>query len=233
MEYPKSQVCKSCDNCNEKSKAFSVLSEDELRILNKDRFEVVFEPGQMVMKQGAPATHFVSLTQGMAKLYLEGFDKKKIILEILKPWKLFGGPGIFTDMRYHYSVSTISESAACFIPVENVKQLIRSNPTFAETMIVHSSMNGSRNFERLLSLTQKQMPGRLADVLLYLSQDVHLSMRFNLSITRQEIGELSNMTKESATRILKDFENEGIIRIDGKEIEVLRLDTLREISIRG
>jgi CRP/FNR family transcriptional regulator len=233
MEYPKSQVCKSCDNCNEKSKTFSVLTDAELLILNKDRFEVVFEPGQMVLKQGAPATHFVSLTMGMAKLYLEGFDKKKIILEIVKPWKLFGGPGIFTDMRYHYSVSSLTETAACFIPVENVKQLIRSNPAFAESMIVHSSMNGSRNFERLLSLTQKQMPGRLADVLLYLSQDVHQTQKFNLSITRQEIGELSNMTKESATRILKDFENEGIIRLEGKEIEVLRIDTLREISIRG
>jgi CRP/FNR family transcriptional regulator len=233
MEYPKSQVCKSCDNCNEKSKTFSVLTDAELLILNRDRFEVVFEPGQMVLKQGAPATHFVSLTMGMAKLYLEGFDKKKIILEIVKPWKLFGGPGIFTDMRYHYSVSSLTETAACFIPVENVKQLIRSNPAFAESMIVHSSMNGSRNFERLLSLTQKQMPGRLADVLLYLSQDVHQTQKFNLSITRQEIGELSNMTKESATRILKDFENEGIIRLEGKEIEVLRIDTLREISIRG
>jgi len=226
-------VCKSCDNCNEKSKTFSVLTDAELLILNRDRFEVVFEPGQMVLKQGAPATHFVSLTMGMAKLYLEGFDKKKIILEIVKPWKLFGGPGIFTDMRYHYSVSSLTETAACFIPVENVKQLIRSNPAFAESMIVHSSMNGSRNFERLLSLTQKQMPGRLADVLLYLSQDVHQTQKFNLSITRQEIGELSNMTKESATRILKDFENEGIIRLEGKEIEVLRIDTLREISIRG
>lgn len=114
MDYPKSQACKTCDNCNEKSHIFSLLSQEELLVLNRDRFEVMFEPGQVIIKQGAPATHFVSLTMGMAKLYLEGFDRKKLILEIVKPWKLFGGPGVFTDMRYHYSISALTETASCF-----------------------------------------------------------------------------------------------------------------------
>ncbi len=233
MDYPKSQACKTCDNCNEKSHIFSLLSQEELLVLNKDRFEVMFEPGQVIIKQGAPATHFVSLTMGMAKLYLEGFDRKKLILEIVKPWKLFGGPGVFTDMRYHYSISALTETASCFIPAENVKHLIRTNHAFAEAMIVHGSINGSKNFERLLSLTQKQMPGRLADVILYLANEVYQSNSFSLSITRQEIGELSNMTKESATRILKDLENEQIIKIDGKGIEILKLEALKDISLRG
>ncbi|MBS4058657.1 MAG: Crp/Fnr family transcriptional regulator [Bacteroidetes bacterium] len=212
---------------------FSLLSKEELVLLNKDRFEVTFHPGETIIKQGTSANHFVSLTSGMAKLFLEGLDRKNLILEIVKPWKLFGGPGIFTDLRYHYSVTAISETSACFIAIDNVKKLIKSNPAFTESLLIHCSLNNSRNFERLLSLTHKQMPGRLADVLLYLSKDVYRSMAFNLSITRQEIGDLSNMTKESATRIMKDFENEGIISIDGKIIEILKLDTLKEISLRG
>lgn len=77
------------------------------------------------------------------------------------------------------------------------------------------------------------MPGRLADVILYLANEVYQSNSFSLSITRQEIGELSNMTKESATRILKDLENEQIIKIDGKGIEILKLEALKDISLRG
>lgn len=233
MEYKKSEICKTCDNCNERSPMFSLLSKEELVLLNKDRFEVTFHPGETIIKQGTSANHFVSLTSGLAKLFLEGLDRKNLILEIIKPWKLFGGPGIFTDLRYHYSVAAISETSACFIAIDNVKKLIKSNPAFTESLLIHCSMNNSRNFERLLSLTHKQMPGRLADVLLYLSKDVYRSLAFNLSITRQEIGDLSNMTKESATRIMKDFENEGIISIDGKIIEILKLDTLKDISLKG
>jgi len=201
--------------------------------MNENRFEVVFNTGEMMIKQGTSATHLVMITKGLAKMYLEGFDKKNLILELLMPWKLFGGPGLFTDYRYHYSVSAVVETSACFISIDNVRKVIRMNADFSESLIKHCSLNGSNNFTRLVSLTQKQMPGRLADVLLNLSNDIYRSNTFHLALTRQEIGDMSNMTKESATRIMKEFEHEGIIRMDGKTIELLRPDRLRDISLHG
>ncbi|MDV7401897.1 cyclic nucleotide-binding domain-containing protein, partial [Arthrospira platensis SPKY1] len=101
------------------------------------RFEVNFDAGENIVKQGTTASHMISLTDGMAKLFLEGIDKKNLILDIISPWRLFGGPGLFTDMRYHYSVTAITDCSACFIPAENVRQVIRSNPDFAEGIIKH------------------------------------------------------------------------------------------------
>lgn len=202
-------------------------------MVNADRFEVNFDAGENIVKQGTTASHMISLTDGMAKLFLEGIDKKNLILDIISPWRLFGGPGLFTDMRYHYSVTAITDCSACFIPAENVRQVIRSNPDFAEGIIKHCNKNSATNFERLISLTQKQMPGRLADTLLYLSQKVFNSLSFTLTLTRLEIGEMSNMTKESTTRILKEFEAENIISVNGKSIEIIDLNRLKEISFRG
>lgn len=202
-------------------------------MVNADRFEVNFDAGENIVKQGTTASHMISLTDGMAKLFLEGIDKKNLILDIISPWRLFGGPGLFTDMRYHYSVTAITDCSACFIPAENVRQIIRSNPDFAEGIIKHCNKNSATNFERLISLTQKQMPGRLADTLLYLSQKVFSSLSFTLTLTRLEIGEMSNMTKESTTRILKEFEAENIISVNGKSIEIIDLNRLKEISFRG
>jgi CRP/FNR family transcriptional regulator, polysaccharide utilization system transcription regulator len=233
MQYKRSAQCKACETCNQKSPLFNVLSTSELEILNYDRFEVVFNPGENIIKQGTSASHMVSLTSGMAKIYLEGIDRKNIILDLIRPWRIFGSPGIFTDMRYHYSVASLTETSACFIPVENFKKIFRMNPDFAEGLIKLWSQITAKNYERLISLTQKQMPGRIADVLLYLGNNVYAADIFTLNITRQEIGDYSNMTKESATRILKDFENEGIIRIEGKTIEILKKETLRDISLRG
>jgi CRP/FNR family transcriptional regulator len=210
-----------------------LLNEEELKIMNTNRFEVVFNTGEMIVKQGTSASHLVMITRGMAKLYLEGFDKKNLILELVTPWKLFGGPGLFTDYRYHYSVSAVEETSACFISIENLRKVIRVNPDFAEGLLRHCSQNGSSNFMRLISLTQKQMPGRLADVLLSLAADIYKSDSFQLSLTRQEIGDMSNMTKESATRIMKEFEHEGIIKIEGKHIELLKPDKLKDISLHG
>lgn len=229
----KMEHCNTCENCNIRSPLFNLLSEEELKIINTGRFEVVFNAGENIIKQGTSASHLIVLTRGMAKLYLEGLDKKNLILKLMPPWKMFGAPGLFSDVRYQYSVTALVESSACFIPSENVRKIIRSNPDFAEGLLKHCNNNNANNYERLVSLTQKQMHGRLADVLLYLSKEIHHSTAFNLCITRQEIGDMSNMTKESATRILKEFENEGIIKIETKTIEILKMDNLKEIALHG
>ena len=41
------------------------------------------------------------------------------------------------------------------------------------------------------------------------------------------------MTKESVTRILKEFESEGMLKLNGKSVEILKMDSLKEISVRG
>jgi CRP/FNR family transcriptional regulator len=209
------------------------LSQEELKIANANRFEVVFNAGENIVKQGTSASHMIIITSGMAKMYLEGYDRKNLLLEIIIPWKLFGGPGLFTDYRYHYSVAALTETSACFISIENIRKVMRTNPDFAEALLKHCSLNSVLNFERLISLTQKQMHGRLADVLIYLSEKIYNSRIFDLTITRQEIGEMSNMTKESATRILKEFEQAEIIKLETKHIELTNYEKLQQLSLKG
>lgn len=233
MQNVKSENCINCETCNERSPLFSLLNKEELAIMNSGRFEVQFDAGETIVKQGTSATHMMVLTSGMAKLFLQGLDRRNLILDIILPWKLFGGPGLFTDMRYHYTVTALEKTHVCFVSAENARKVIRLNPDFAESILRHCNRNGAANFDRLISLTQKQMPGRLADALLYLYNEIFRTTKFVLPLSRLELGEMSNMTKESVTRILKDFENEGIIALDNKSIQILKLETLKDISLRG
>jgi CRP/FNR family transcriptional regulator, polysaccharide utilization system transcription regulator len=231
--FHRSSNCRSCDVCNKKSSLFQSLSEEEIKILNENRYEVSFKEGENIVKQGTASTHLVMLTTGMAKMYIEGVDNRYLILELVKPWKLIGGPGIYVDNRYHYSVTAIENSTACFIETANLKKVVRQNPDFAEAMISHCSFNGSKNFERLVNIVQKQMHGRIADVLLYLHREVYESHKFELSISRQDIGDLSGLSKDSAIRILKELEHEGIISIDGRKVDILKEEMLQMISFKG
>ena len=231
--FNKSVNCTSCDLCNKKSSIFRMLNEEEEEILKTNRYEVVFKAGETIIKQGTAASHLIMLTSGIAKLYIEGLDSKNLILELVRPWKLFGGPSIYNDNRHHYSVTAIEPTSACFIDSQQIKTLIRINPNFAEAFISNYSSNSIKTLDRMFSLTQKQMHGRIADVLLYLSKEVFNSSDFELSLSRQDIGELSGMTKDSAIRILKEFENEHIIRLEGKKVSISNNLVLEEISMKG
>jgi CRP/FNR family transcriptional regulator, polysaccharide utilization system transcription regulator len=232
-QFHKSSNCISCEVCNKKSPLFHLLSGAELDIINENRYEVKFKGGENILKQGTPSSHLVMITSGMAKLFIEGIDNKNLIIELVRPWKIFGVPGIYFDNRYHYSVTAIEPSTACFIDVSNFKKVVRTNPDFAEAFISLCSLNNIKFFDRFMSIAQKQMHGRIADVLLYLKDEVYNSLSFEIAITRQDIGELSGLSKDSAIRILKEFEHEGIIRMVGKKMEIQKEELLTEISQKG
>ncbi|MEI7664029.1 MAG: helix-turn-helix domain-containing protein, partial [Bacteroidota bacterium] len=86
---------------------------------------------------------------------------------------------------------------------------------------------------RLIFLTQKQMPGRMADALLYLHDEIFEQPRFPMILSRSELSELSAMSRESAVKLLRDFQKEGLIRISDHEMEILDVESLRKISHIG
>jgi len=232
-QFHKSVFCINCYKCNERISLFTELENEDLEIINDNRFEVHFKVGENIIKQGTVASNLVYLTTGMAKQYIEGYDQRNLILEILKPWTVFGGTGIYVDMRYHYSISALEDSTACFIDTANVKKLIRKNPDFTERFMNYCGTCNTNTFARFVSITQKQMHGRIADVLIYLAETIYNSLTFDITLSRQDISEFSGMSKDSAIRILKEFENEGIIQATGKNISINKIDLLKEISIKG
>lgn len=58
------------------STAFNFLSDEELNLLENNRTEVVYKPGEIIFKQGSASTHVVLFISGLAKIYLEGYNKK-------------------------------------------------------------------------------------------------------------------------------------------------------------
>jgi CRP/FNR family transcriptional regulator, polysaccharide utilization system transcription regulator len=222
----------SCIDCNCKGSIFKALSETEIELINQNRYEVSFKAGEMMFKQGTPSPHFLCLTSGLAKLYIEGYGKN-LILALVKPVEYILGPGIYVDNRHHYSASAVEDSTACLVDVNTFKNMVRANPDFADEFIRRISTMTIFNFDQVVSLTQKQMHGRIADVLFYLSDSIYCSNPFEMTISRQDLADLSGMSKESAIRILKEFKDEGILTTKGNTVHILNPQQLKQISQTG
>jgi CRP/FNR family transcriptional regulator, polysaccharide utilization system transcription regulator len=203
-----------------------------LELINNSRYEVSFKAGEMMFKQGTPSPYFLCLTTGMAKLYIEGYGKN-LILSLVKPVEYIFGPGIYVDNRHHYSASAVEDSTACLVDVNTFKQIMRSNPDFADEFVRRISLMTIFNFDQFISLTQKQMNGRIADALFYLSDKIYGSNPFEMNISRQDLADLSGMSKESAIRILKKFKDEGILSVNGNILHILNPQQLKKISETG
>ena len=75
------------------------------------------------------------------------------------------------------------------------------------------------------------MAGRLADSLLYLSNDVFKNQDFEIPSSTRELAELSGMTRDNVVRVLKNFRNSGIIDKTGDLINIIDYKALKDISI--
>ena len=227
------RLVNSCENCMVSWKNFKNLSKSEIRLINENRYEATFKPGEVILKQGSPATSAVFLAKGMAKIYIEGLDGRNFILGIASPSRLIIGPGVHINSRHSYSVSALTVVQACFITFEIINLLIKQNSAFASGMIEDLSIKSYALHNKLVSLTQKKMPGRLAEAILFFADEVYKADVFDMILSRQELGELTNMAKESVVRILKELETSGLIKSDCSKIQILDREKLKMISERG
>jgi CRP/FNR family transcriptional regulator len=224
--------CLDCRKCFRKNELFRLLKDEELELVNENRMEVHFKQGEVIFKQGSPMTHMVILNEGMAKSYIEGLRDKNLILNIVRPFEINCGPGMYVDNRHHCSLMAISETDACFIDANAFKKVVRLNTKFAEEFIKYLSARTIDSFQRFITITQKNMEGRIADALLYLHKNVYENGSIK-HLSKQDIADFTAMTRESAIRVMKEFKDEGLIDERDKEILLLNESTLNKYAELG
>jgi len=165
-------------------------------------------------------------------LYIEGLNNKYFILYLLKPPAYIGLLSFFESPVYFYSVSALEDSEVCFIELDLVKKLYVGNHDLLLKLNKAFGKSVSNIMKKIISLNQKQIRGRTAENLIYLA-DINNSYKFQLGVSRKEIGEMAAISEENTVRLLSEFSKEKIISLKGKEIEILDMPLLRKICEVG
>lgn len=215
------------------SSCFDLLTAEELALVEGNQVIPNYRKGEIICKQGSQASNIIVIQEGLVKAYLEG-NPKNLILTIMPSGQLIGLPSIFEGNNvFLYSVSTYVDSKVKMINIDVIKQLINSNAAFASRIINVLNESTAQSYGRFFSLLQKQLHGRMADILLCLSQRIFKAQSFNLPLSRTDLGELTGMSTESVIRIFKDFKENSLIHVKGKTIELLDIPKLEMISAKG
>lgn len=222
-----------CLTCVRKSAMFKMLSLKELQLIKDNRINIHYKAGEIIQKQGTFMSHAISVNSGLVKIYLEDEGHSYTILRIVPPTNFIGGPGIYYDQYYHFTVSALKDSSICLIDLTVFKNILDHNKAFAAEFMSDFSKNVLSTYNRLIKLTQNHLPGRMAYALLYLFEEVYESNKDIISISKQDLADLSAISRESSAKILRDFQHEGIIRFTNKEVELLKPEMLRKIRSLG
>jgi CRP/FNR family transcriptional regulator, polysaccharide utilization system transcription regulator len=227
------EIHNTCLACKKSSDIFNVLRPFEIEKIDCHKASVQYKPGEIIFKQGAPANFFVCVTSGLVKLYIEHQNSRNLIIGLTRPINYIFEPGPFVDLHHHVTAVACEETTACLIDAKVMKELISTNTEFANEFIKKISFQAVRLFDRISSSTQKHVYGRVADTLLYLHPGIYSENPFELSLSRQDLADLSGMTKESLIRVMKKFKEENILLLEGNHIEIMNHQKLEVIARKG
>lgn len=222
-----------CSVFNSELSWYNFLTEDEKLLIEEHSVSIIFKKGETVCKRGAFASHIYFLEEGLVKVFLEEKNKNLILMLAIKN-NLLGMAAIFEgNNKLPYSVSAYTDSKVKMIDINIFKQLLKLNPEFSYHIINLLNEKTAQIYGRFFSLTQKQLHGRLADILLCLSNRIFKSKSFELPLSRADLGDLTGMSTESVIRMMKEFKDDGLIDMHCKSIELLDYARLERISEFG
>ena len=212
---------------------YELLTDEEKLLIDEHSVSINFKKGETVCKRGAFASHIYFLEEGLVKVYLEERNKN-LILTLFTKNNLLGMSSLYEgNNKLSYSVSTYTDSRVRMIDIQIFRQLLKQNSEFSYRVINLLNEKTSQIYGRFFSLTQKQLHGRLADILLCLANRIFKSSKFELPLSRADLGDLTGMSTESVIRMMKEFKDDGLIDMHCKSIELLDIARLERISDFG
>jgi len=221
-----------CKYCSFHKEIAEILDDNSFEQLSVNHAIVSFVKGDSIIKQGALSTNVVFLRKGLVKIHIAGPSREQIVRLVKAPTYL-GLPTTLGDKINQYSVSAVSDVEVCFIDIHTFQDLLQKNPTFAYQIILQLCQNDIESYQRCASRAQKQSRGNLADVLLELSDNIFESDSFTFPVSQTELGCLIDSSRESISRFLGEFDKDGIISLNGKQITILNKKMLQLISTNG
>jgi len=229
-------TCKFTNTCtifNKKLSLFDELTEEEQKLIEENTVTVTYKKGETICKQGSFSSNIMHIKEGLAKVYLEN-DTNNLILKIAPKNSLIGMPSIYEGNNICvYSVATYVESIVNLIDIKVFQQILQTNAKFAFRALNITNENIIQIYGRFFCLSNKQLHGRIADILLCLKDRVYKNDSFDFAFSRSELAELTNMSTESVIRVMKNFKDDGLILQKDKTIEILNSEMLNKISSFG
>lgn len=223
----------NCKTCKKSSLCFQYLYPDDLEFINSKKTQIMYLKGETIFKQGAFAPHVLYVVDGLARVFLQTDSTKQINLHVAKAGDFIGFSSVFGNNVYNYSSVALKDSTICMIDKTALKQLLMKNADFAIRITSRNYQNESRYLDIIQNISTKQMRGKLASALLYLSSDEFLKEDIFQYLTRHDIADFASITIESTVKFLKEFEKEGVLGLNGKDIKIIDKIQLVEIGRRG
>lgn len=192
--------------------------------------------GERVYSKGERADTIFLVMSGKVKTTIDGLGGRGLIVKMSGPLDTVGHRAALAGEKHTTTAQAVENTTLLAIPRAEALTALRENFALNAFVIKTLARELRSCRDRTVTLTQKQVRGRLAESLLALREKYGYAggtKRLNVMMTREDMAALSNMTTANAIRTLAAFAAEGMVTVSGREITIVDEDGLEKTSRMG
>ena len=200
---------------------FSELNDDAITSLGRLAARRKYPKDTVVFFENEEGDSLFMILDGRIKVTILGDDGREIILTMLGEGDLFGEMALLDNEPRSATAIAVEESELLLLHRNDFQTTLMDNPAISAALIKVLSAR-LRRANHQISTLALDVYGRVARVILDMAReegrrlkDGRIAFR---RATHQEIANRIGTTRETVTRMLKDLERQGLVKIEGREI---------------
>jgi len=201
---------------------FSELSDEAITSLSRLAARRRYPRDTVVFFENEEGDCLFMILEGRIKVTILGDDGREIILTMLGPGDLFGEMALLDNEPRSATAIAVEESELLLLQRSDFQAVVGENPGISVALIKVLTARLRRANHQIQTLALLDVYGRVARVILDMAReegrrlkDGRIAFR---RATHQEIANRIGTTRETVTRMLKDLERQGLVRVEGREI---------------
>lgn len=211
---------------------FTHLDDSQFEQVEKMAHELRLRDGQLFFQSGDPATHFFLVIQGQIKLTRLSMQGQEKVIEIITPGQTFAEALMFGEHpEYPVNAVAIGDTYLLRFEAAQFLEILRGSIDTCFRLMGDMSHRLKNLIREIDELTLQSASCRVASFLWKRWQlRADGGIGFELQAPKGVIASRLSVTPETFSRILHNFTDQGLIRVDGGRVEVLDEEGLLDFA---
>jgi len=204
---------------------FNHLEQEEMDEINTSAQTVSYKRGEIIYHAGEQSDALYIVHEGKIKIYDLSESGKQQLLRILKTGDFTGELALFNESTHESYSEAMENTSICIFKRTDLQKLLLKYPTISLKLLNEFSKILKDSHKQTTRFATEKVETRIALYLAECAEENH-SNAFELPMTKVNLASYLGTTPETISRKLTDLEDEGLIKKNGKKIEILDLDRL-------
>lgn len=197
-------------------------------IVNLPKHAKLLEEGQL------PEGIFV-LLKGSVKLFVSLRGGKTLILRVVQSGEVLGLSATMSSKPAEYTAETLSPTQFLYVPRKDFLSLLDRHPEICIS-VVEVLSHQLREAVNMIHYSSGSQPAveKLGDLLeLWIAENGEITERgieLKLPLTQEEIGQMIGVSRETVSRLLAEFEEQGILELEGSRVRMVKGHSTEELQ---